>query len=183
MVVSHAQLIDPAETHLQKNFSSVSLSERGQKAFDMLAAITENPTGNADASETGEFNLLTPPEREGYEIYALLNAGKTGEAYDLLMRKLEGPNSEYFMGKLPEFQQEFSDRGYADIANDITFSIPFYSDRQLGLGYDFLASGTNAASADPDMHKRNRHAIDRHLKNLARTPEQFRTPYLGYGPT
>jgi len=102
MSISHAQTISPVDSNLQSRFSSASLEERGQKAFDILAAIAENP------SET-DHPINTPEGRHFIQKLAtLIEKGHHTKALELIEDRM----GEVSLTTLTEELEYALDRAY-----------------------------------------------------------------------
>lgn len=140
-----------------------------------------NATINNAASGTDTHGLLAPTSISWeQQVLNKLEAGLEGEAFNLLMTKLDGREESYVISKLSSFMEEFSDRGFKDLAVDVGNILQMLSYDSLGLDYDFMASGPNAANAVEEMKKHMRHPIERHFDQQIYNPPQFVQPFLGH---
>lgn len=145
------------------------------------AAITSNTDVQTGTTETDSFDLLAPTTLSWEDIVrSKLDAGLAGEAYNLLMTKLDGRELDYVLEKLEDFKVEFEEHGFTGLANDLGNIIQLLSDSTLGLDYDYHASGPNAARADEDMRIRNKYPMERHFQDQRFKPPQFVQAYPGY---
>ena len=75
---------------------------------------------SAKTTETDSLDLLAPTSITWeQQVINKLNEGLEGEAYNLIMTKLDGRQLDYVLSKLEEFVDEFKERGFNDLANDL----------------------------------------------------------------
>jgi hypothetical protein len=174
------KLANAPETALSGQFGVAAFApENVQNAANTNAAILADT--NTSTEETDSLDLLAPTTISWeQQVISKLEAGLEGEAYNLIMTKLDGRSLDYVTEKLSEFMNEFSERGYDDLANDLGNILQMLSYDSIGLDYDFMASRQNAADAAEEMKKHHRHPVERHFQNELYKPHQFVQPFLGY---
>lgn len=122
MHFSYARTSNIGSTPLDLNGAFGISSKDGIYLNNKTIAKTHS---NIETAETDSLDLLAPTSITWeQQIINLLNEGLEGEAYNLLMTKLDGRELDYVLDKLVEFKNEFSERGFYDLARDVNDIIP-----------------------------------------------------------
>jgi len=144
------------------------------------AAIAANATDQSGESTSADSLDLLAPQSLTWEdiVRSKLEAGLEGEAYNLLLTKLDGRDPDYVMEKLGEFVSEFAERGFLNSARDLNKIIhSLFADYAPTLSVDIddmLAKGPSPSELSRICQALN--AQREHIKAEIEEARYFITP-------